>query len=149
RRRAEDALHVLGVVVAELQRVRDGELRVDDRAAREREEKAVAILGGRRAVRGEDLQVLAEDLGALDAPLVVGQRLRDRLLRLRLVARDLGLLVLPDRRGDEAGRADDEGREEVVIVLDEATDARRHLRRSHLSSPTCMYIGVEVRGVAG
>jgi len=47
------------------------------------------------------------------------------LLGLGLVARGLGLPVLPDRRRDQAGDADHEARQERVVPHDEAAELRR------------------------
>ena len=85
--RLQHRAHVGRVVLAELHRVRDGQLGIDDRAARERQQHAEPLVGAAGPLRRQDVQVLGEDLGARDPPVVLGLGLGDRLLGPRLLRR--------------------------------------------------------------
>ena len=80
RRRLQDGAHVAGVVLPQLQRIRDRQLGIDDRPARQRQQHAEALIGAARPLRRQHVQVLRQDLGARDPPVVLGLGARDRLL---------------------------------------------------------------------
>jgi hypothetical protein len=120
----QHVVHVLGVVLAELKGVGNRQLGIEDGTAGEREQHAETLIRRVRALRGEHVQVLGQDLRPRDPPFIVRLGGRDLLFRLGLPERGLRLPVLPDRRGHQPGHADDEGRQKARIVLNELSQAR-------------------------
>ncbi len=116
------AAHVLRVIPAEFEGIRDCQLGIENVPPSQREEHAVALFDIVGALGRERLQILSENFGLLDFPVVLGLGFGDFLLCGCLTPGDLRLTELPDRSGDQSGGADHETRKKAVIGLDEFAD---------------------------